>query len=127
MALIVLHVSQGGRSERALGSTVGSIPVGFWAALLSVELDDPPVLPFARVGSSQNSHVVGVCDACVQSQKGVRAGGVSGQHRRPRLQPAAGVGGCFPGRNALCPLGMERHCGAIMSVGAPRATDRTAL
>lgn len=50
-------------SWRALGSIVGTIPLGFWAAPLSLELNDPPVLPLAQLDSSQNSCVVGVCDA----------------------------------------------------------------
>lgn len=62
-----------GREEwswRALGSTIGNIPLGFWAAPLSVELDATPVLPFAGVGSSQNSCVVGVCDAACAEPEG---------------------------------------------------------
>lgn len=113
MALIVLHVSQGGRS--GLGE--------LWEALLGTSLWDSGLLPFLwssmplqsylLLGSALPKILVLLVSAMlrVQSQKDVRMGGLSGRHR-PGLEAqapsAAGMGGGFVcgHRNVLCPLGI---------------------
>lgn len=92
----------------SFGSTVGTFPLGFWAAPLSVGLDDSPVLLLLGLALSEILVLLVSAMPRVQSQKGVRAGDLSSQHR-PGLEaqapPAAGVGGSFAcgHRNVLCP------------------------